>query len=301
MISPTSEPTHDQIAEALAGAGVPVLRGLQEGFVAIRNLGCGHAGHAARWAEVHKPGRALRNPAAAELRRELAAASGSLASEFCFRILRSYDLPLVRSTVVKDGDEALRRAVEIGFPMVVKVASRQITHRSDVGGVVLGVRDPQGLADAIAAIARNVGAAAPHASIDGYELQEQITGDAEAVVGFADAAPFGTLMVVGTGGTLVELMDDRAVALAPLSGEEAKAMILQTRLGKLLDGYRNLMPKSDLGPLANLLKNLSDLALDLGDLIGACDLNPVLVKKASGEIRVVDALMIMRSPSDGTP
>ena len=253
------------------------------------------------WAEVHKPGPGLAQPRGRRAAPRTGGRERQPRAEFCFRILRSYGIPLVRSTVVKDGDEALRRAVEIGFPMVVKVASRQITHRSDVGGVVLGVRDAQGLAEAIATIARNVGAAAPHASIDGYELQEQITGDAEAVVGFADAAPFGTLMVVGTGGTLVELMDDRAVALAPLSGEEAKAMILQTRLGKLLDGYRNLMPKSDLGPLANLLKNLSDLALDLGDLIGACDLNPVLVKKGSGEIRVVDALMIMRSPSDGTP
>ncbi|MGJ7505910.1 acetate--CoA ligase family protein [Variovorax sp. GT1P44] len=300
MISPTSEATHDQIAEALAGSGVPIIRGLQEGFVAMRNLGKGHAGHAARWAEAHRRGRPLRNPAAAELRRELEASKGSLAPEVCFRILRNYDLPVVRSTVVKDRDEALRRAAEIGFPMVVKVASPQITHRSDVGGVVLGVRDADGLATAIANIARNVGAAAPHATIDGYELQEQITGDAEAVVGFADSAPFGTLMVVGTGGTQVELMDDRAVALAPVSGDEAKAMILQTRLGKLLDGYRNLMPKTDLGPLSNLLRNLSDLAMDLGDLIGACDLNPVLVKKGSGEIRVVDALMIMRN-ADAAP
>ena len=101
-------------------------------------------------------------------------------------------------------------------------------------------------------------------------------------------------MVVGTGGTMVELVNDRSVDLAPVSQEHATAMLRQTRLGKLLDGYRNLMPKTDLAQLATLLKNLSDLAMDLGDIIVACDLNPVLVKKSTGEIRVVDALMIAR-------
>jgi len=190
---------------------------------------------------------------------------------------------------------ASARAGEVGFPMVVKVASRQINHRSDIGGVVLGVRDASALRDALATITRNVAQHAPQAVIDGFELQEQIAGDAEALIGFAQTPPLGTLMVVGTGGTMVELMNDRALQLAPFSPDQAADLIRATRMGKLLDGYRNLMPRTDITPLAALLSGLSDLASDLGDLVTACDLNPVLVKKTSGELRVVDALMIVRS------
>ena len=101
-------------------------------------------------------------------------------------------------------------------------------------------------------------------------------------------------MVVGTGGTLVELVADRAVELAPLSPQQAVEMLQQTRLGKLLEGYRNLLPRTDLGPLAGVLHALSNLAMDLGDLIDACDLNPVLVSKGTGAVCVVDALLIAR-------
>ncbi len=300
MVSPTGEGLHEGIIAALADSGVPVVRGLREGLVAIDHLGKGQVGRAGAWADAHRAGQPLRNPEAAEWRRVLKDATGSLAPELCFRILRSYGVPVVKSMVATSAEDALAHGADIGFPMVVKVASRQISHRSDVGGVVLNVRDIGGLREALDTITRNVGKNAPHAHIDGFEMQEQIAGDVEAVVGFAAAAPLGTLMVVGTGGTMVELYADRAVDLAPVSADHAKAMVLQTRLGKLLDGYRNLLPKTDLAPLAAVLTGLSDLAMDLGDLIGACDLNPVLVKKGSGEVRVVDALMIARAPASGT-
>ena len=95
---------------------------------------------------------------------------------------------------------------------------------------------------------------------------------------------------------MVELFSDRAARLAPLTQEESAAMVRQTRLGKLLAGYRNLLPSTDIAPLATLVRQLSELAADLGDLIVECDLNPVLVKQQTGELRVVDALMIARGP-----
>jgi acetyltransferase len=214
----------------------------------------------------------------------------------CWRILRSYGVPAVKSCVAANLGEALDRAEDIGYPMVVKVASADVPHRSDVGAVVQGLQDADGLREAIERIARNVHAAVPDARIDGYEMQEQVRGDAEAVVGFAAAAPFGSLVLVGTGGTMVELFSDRAARLAPLTQEESTAMVRQTRLGKLLAGYRNLLPPTDLAPLATLVRQLSELAADLGDLIVECDLNPVLVKQQTGELRVVDALMIARGP-----
>ena len=301
LVSPTCAPPHDRIVAELATAGIPLLRGLRPGLAAIGNLGVGQVGKAGRWAAAHHPDRPFHNCAADALRRELSGLSGTVPFELSSRILHAYELPLVRSLVVRDWTEAKARAHEVGFPMAVKVTSRDIAHRSDVGGVILGIADIPALEEAIATIATNVATAKPDARIDGYELQEQFHADAEAVIGFAATPPFGSLVMIGTGGTLVELQADRATGLAPIEEEEAARLIATTRLGKLLAGYRNLLPVTDTRNLANLIARVSRLAADLGDLVAICDLNPVLIRQGSGEVRLVDSLMLMRDQIAPTP
>ncbi len=228
----------------------------------------------------------------AALRDEAAGRAGALPPDLSARILRAYGIPLVRALVVADMDEGLARAGEVGFPMVVKVASPDIQHRSDVGGVVLDVGDPQALRAAITRIRDSVLAHRPDARIDGYELQEQLTGWVEAMAGFTEAAPFPPIVVAGTGGTLVEIAADRALRLAPFDAEEARAMVAGTRLAKLLSGYRNLVAATDLGGLAGLVAGLARLAFDFSGVLAAGDLNPVLVRPGSGEVRVVDSLLV---------
>ena len=293
VVSPTSEALHERIVAVLSEAGIPLLRGLHAGLVGIRNLGIGEIGKAGRWGRVHSQSRPCYNSAAVDLRQELCRVSGALPPELCVRILEAYGLPFVRSVMVKGAREAMDRAHEVGFPMAVKIASPDILHRSDVGGVMLGIGSRPELENAIARIAANVAAAAPKARIDGFELQEQFPADAEAMIGFAATPPFGSLVVVGTGGTLVELQADRAVGFAPIEIDDATDMIEATRLGKLLAGYRNLMPETDTSQLAELVVRTSRLAADLGDLVTACDLNPVLVRKGSGAVRLVDGLMLV--------
>ena len=166
---------------------------------------------------------------------------------------------------------------------------------------MLGIADLPALEKAIATIATNVATAKPDARIDGYELQEQFHADAEAVIGFAATPPFGSLVMIGTGGTLVQLQADRATGLAPIEEEEAARLIATTRLGKLLAGYRNLLPVTDTRKLANLIARVSRLAADLGDLVAICDLNPVLIRQGSGEVRLMDSLMLMRDQIAPTP
>ena len=292
VVSPTSESLHESIVTVLSEGGVPLLRGLRAGLIAIGNLGIGQIGKAGRWARVHSRNRPFYNSAADELRQELFRVSGTVPPELCVRVLRAYGLPFVRSVVAKDAGEAMERAHEVGFPMAVKIASPDILHRSDVGGVMLGIGSRPELENATARIAANVAAAAPQARIDGFELQEQFQADAEAMIGFAATPPFGSLLVVGTGGTMVELQADRAVRLAPIEIDDAAGMIEATRLGKLLAGYRKLMPETDTNKLADLVVRTSRLAADLGDLVTVCDLNPVLVRKGSGAVCLVDALML---------
>ena len=284
-ISPSSRDLHPEIVAAFDTGGIPVIRGLREGLVGIRSC---YAGEAAR-PKVQKEG--APDPEIAALREEIAGQTGQLTPAQSVRLLRAYNIPVVASITVRDCAEAVARAGEIGFPMVVKIVSRDIAHRSELGGVVIDVADVAGLEKAVVAIERNVSEVELSAVLDGYELQAQFDGDLEAVAGFVAAPPFGSKIVVGTGGTLVELTADRALGLAPLDQQEAQDMIESTVLGKRLAGYRNLILETDSGPLATLLANLSRLAMDMPDLISECDLNPVMIREGTGDVMVIDALM----------
>jgi acyl-CoA synthetase (NDP forming) len=293
VISPTSEAVHETATQMLTAQGVPVVRGLREGFVAIGNLSKGAPGRAGAWAKAHEgKGRDLPSEVAAlraDIDRE---PPGTLSTATCNRVLDLYGIPRVDSIVVGTATEAIARAGELGFPMVVKLVSKDVAHRSDVGGIVLGVEDEDALADAIASIAAEVRSRLPHAEIDGFELQQELRSSVEAMAGFTRSPPFGALLAVGTGGTMVELDRDRALGLAPVSIEDAERMIRETKLGRLLAGYRNLIPRTNLHPLARLVADLSRLAADFGETITACDLNPAMVRKGSGDVLVVDALLI---------
>ena len=288
VLSPTPDPLHPALAAGLAAAGVPALRGLWAGIGALRSLAM------APLADAAVPP-ALRAEAIAALKTEIRDHTGALPAPLCQRILASYGIAFVRS-VLTDPDGALPPSAELSFPLVVKVLSADINHRSDVGGVVLGVTDTGSLRQAVATIRRNVAAAAPHASIAGFEIQEQMTGCVEALAGFSMAPPFGPLTVVGSGGVLAELQADRAAELGVVSPQCAAAMVAGTRLGQVLAGYRNLVPQTPLDGLALLVSNLTRLAADLSDVIAECDLNPVLVRPATGEAKAVDVLMVASRP-----
>lgn len=298
LISPTSENVDPGVRKLLADAQIPLLRGLTSGLRAVGTLSNGQPGAAQKWAESRTSDRAYFNSDAPRIRKMLSNLSGPLSAEMGLDILRSYGLPVVKSCVVNGIDDAVEHAKTIGFPMVVKVASKDIQHRSDVGGVVLNVANEASLRYALEIIRSNIAKAKPDAVIDGYELQEQIADGIEAMAGFTHASPFGSLVVVGSGGTLVELTADRAVKLAPLYAEAARAMWQETKLEKVLNGYRNLTPKTDMTQLIDLTVRLAQLASDLEGLITACDINPIIVQKESGHLKIVDVLAIVGATDD---
>jgi acetate---CoA ligase (ADP-forming) len=296
VVSPSAENTHPQISERLLPYHVPLLRGLRSGLVGMRNFGQHGAAMAERKGARQRPAKLGPDQRAASLREELSRHSGPIPGpipwELAAALLRAYEIPIVRAGLVRTKQEALDAAKGIGFPLVLKIASPDIPHRSDVGGVELGIADVDALRRAVDRMLEKVRAAVPQARIDGFEMQEQLTSWIEAVVGFSAARPFRPLTIVGTGGTLVELRKDRAVRLSPVSEPEAMSMIDETQLGKLLGGYRNLIPRTPLDALAKVVSSISQLAVDFSDRLSECDINPVLVRPGSGEIRVVDALFI---------
>lgn len=288
MLSPSAENTHPKVHAMMAAAGVPVLRGMRAGLIALRNLGMQGAAVSGAGDSAHVP-----HPDCAALRAAIAGHDGPLSGALTRRLLAAYDIPLVAAADVPDAEAALRAAATIGYPLVLKIASPDIAHRSDTGGVQLGIANPAELRAAMTAMAERVRRVRPDARLAGFEVQAQLTGQVEAMVGFVAAPPFGALLTLGMGGTMVELLADRSLELCPFTPARADGMIGETRLGALLGGYRNLMPATDTAPLARLAAGLSRLAADFADIVAECDINPVLVTPGSGEVHVVDALIVV--------
>jgi len=293
LISPTGQNLHETVADQFSARGIPTLRGLSAGIAAIGNLAKGNPERAREWTSARK---AHRKPDANQhttVGWNFDENSGVLDRQSSVDLLAQYEIPHVASIVVDRKQEAITRAHEIGFPMVVKVVSTDVPHRSESGGVITGVEDRGALEEAIELIASNVTACSPQASIQGFELQQDLSDYIEVMVGFTQSPPFGSLIVVGAGGTMVELESDRALRLAPFSAEDAGKMIAETKIGKLLSGYRRLIPETDIEPLSRLVSRLSMMADDFRHSIGACDLNPVMVQKESGQVCTVDTLFVV--------
>jgi acetyltransferase len=175
--------------------------------------------------------------------------------------------------------------------VVLKIVSPDIQHKTEIGAVRTGLADD----GAVAAAFRDVMAAAqqrrPQARLEGVLVQEMISAAAvEVMVGVLRDPGFGPLVVFGSGGVLVELVEDTSLRLAPLSRRDAEEMVAETRTARLLQGFRG-RPAADTEALIDALLRVSRLAVDLGDLIAAIDINPLMVLPQSQGVRAVDVLV----------
>lgn len=219
--------------------------------------------------------------------------TGILTEREAKQLLGAEGLPVPREQLVTSADAAAEAARKLGFPVVMKIESPDILHKTEAGGVKLGIgleSEARAAFDAIIAGAR---AYAPNADLRGVSVQEMVTGGVEALVGLVRHEPFGFGLVVGIGGVLVELVKDSAFDLLPIDLVRADAMIGETKLASLLEGYRGA-PKADRRALADLLVRLSEFAAQYGDDIEAIDLNPVAVLPEGKGVRILDALIIPR-------
>ena len=206
-------------------------------------------------------------------------------------ILEPLGLPFARHAVATDTLEAIEKATEIGFPVALKIVSPDIAHKTEMASIRLGLTDREAVGDAYDDLMETVTAKMPDARIDGVLVQEMIAGGVEMILGMVLDPQFGPLIMVGAGGTLTELIEDRAIAFAPLSHATASAMIDKLRVAKLLNGWRGGV-RLDRCALANALVSLSDLAARTDGQIAAIDLNPVMVLPEGHGVRIVDALIV---------
>ncbi len=191
------------------------------------------------------------------------------------RILDAYGIPSAKMTLAKDEDEAAAQAAEMGLPVVLKVASPDISHKTDVGGVLLNLADEKSVRGGFRAILDQAKGAQPDADIQGVYIQEMVPLGQEVIVGAVQDPQFGALMMFGSGGTEVEGLKDLAFGLAPLTELEMDTMLNKTWAGRKLGGFRNLLP-ADIAAVRDVLVRLAQLASDFPQL-AEIEINPLRV------------------------
>lgn len=194
-------------------------------------------------------------------------------------VLLAYGIPTVETRMARTIEEAVQFAEELGFPVVVKVVSPDIVHKSDVRGVVLNLDNAEAVRQAAQCINCSVKQMMPAAKIEGFSVQHMvdIKGAHELILGVKDDPTFGPVLLFGLGGTAVEIYDDKALALPPLNLKLAKDMVSRTKVYRLLKGYREQEP-IDMNALLLTLIKLSQLVVDF-DRLAELDINPLLANK----------------------
>jgi acetate---CoA ligase (ADP-forming) len=267
----------------LAAAGVAVVSGSRQGLRAIQRL--------AAWA---KPRSATRPPALPIAR--FATEGRRLINEYDAKaILAKAGVPVVRERLVQSSDEARLAAEQFGYPVVVKIVSDDIPHKSELGLVAVGLQSAEAIAACIDSMAQT--AARVGAPVQGWLVQELIPGGVEVFAGVSRDPDFGLTMSFGLGGIAIETLRDFSMRMLPLRGGEAEDMIGEIRNAALLGSVRGA-PAADVEALARCLYALADFAWAHAAQIDELDINPIKVLPAGRGCVAVDALIAPRRSQD---
>jgi acetate---CoA ligase (ADP-forming) len=251
----------DSAAAHLRSSGIPVLEDVTSGLRAFLHLF--ERRDARRPSSLRLP-----DPAPQETVRrwrEVLSTGEDFGEASALEMLADYGVPVARTVAATDLEGVLAAAGRLGYPVALKTATA--SHKTEAGGVTLGIRDEVVLATAYRDMSSRLGPA--------VTVQEMVEPGVEMALGVIHNAQFGPLVLVAAGGVLIETLGDRRLALPPLDEERASKLIDRLDARPLLDGVRGA-PPADVNALARSLSRLSLLARDLGDLIGALDINPII-------------------------
>jgi acetyltransferase len=227
------------------------------------------------------------------LDKALRSAKGAALDEVASKaLLKAYGIPISKEALAQTAAEAVRIARKIGFPVVAKVVSPDILHKSDIGGVVLNLNSAaevkKGFNDIMARVKKLKG----RPKLEGVLIAQQVKADLELVVGASLDPEMGPVVLFGTGGIDIELLKDVALAGAPLDAAEAKQLIGRTKAGVKIKGYRG-KPALHEASAVKALVGLSNLIADAGSRIASIDVNPFLINPKTGV--AVDALIVLNN------
>jgi acetyltransferase len=208
-------------------------------------------------------------------------------------ILLAYGIRIPQSKLCASAEESVAFADEIGYPVVMKIASPDILHKTDVGGVRVGLQNPADVRDAFDLMVYRAQKYQPDAQIWGCLVQEQVSGGKEVILGMSEDPQFGPLVMFGLGGIYVEVLKDVSFRVAPFDRKEARAMISEIRGFGLLKGVRG-EPPADLEATAETLLRLSQLVTDFPEIV-EMDINPLMVFESGRGTVAVDMRLVLNS------
>jgi acyl-CoA synthetase (NDP forming) len=212
------------------------------------------------------------------------------------RTLAAHGIPIVPFHRANSPDDVIAGAQSLGFPVAMKVLSADITHKSDIGGVVLNIHDADEAAAAYARILDAARSFAPNARIDGVLVARMVRGGVECILGARRDPALGVVVMLGSGGVTVELPGDVTFRLAPVDIDQARAMVGELKTAKLLQGFRG-KPPCDVEALAEAIVRLSRFALTAGDSLESVELNPFVVLPAGQGVLALDAVLLTAPPA----
>ncbi|MCW5703074.1 MAG: acetate--CoA ligase family protein [Bradyrhizobium sp.] len=269
---------------------IAVLQGLDRAVGAIKSL-IEYAGLRKEVPDILSSSKAS---ARAMLEKALKAAGSAAALDEVAskKLLKAYGIPISKEAIAQTSAEAVKIARKIGFPVVAKVVSPDILHKSDVGGVVLNLNSAAEVRKAFDDIVRRVKKLKNKPGLEGILIAQQVKADLELVIGASLDAEMGPVVLFGTGGVDIELMKDVALAGAPIDAAEAKQLIARTKAGVKMKGYRG-RPALHEASSVKALVGLSNLIADAGDRIASIDVNPFLINSKVGV--AVDGLIVLNN------
>lgn len=286
---PTGQDFAVEAREKMIRAGVPVIEHVPSGLWAISAL--------ADWVRkakavspfpLYEPG--------AELRRALetlkSSGGRSLTESRSKEILNAYGIPVTREMLVHSAAEAAAAAGEIGYPVVLKIESPDILHKTEAGGVLLNLADAAAVKEGYELIIKGAKRYNPAARLDGVLVQEMLPPGLEVILGLKSDPVFGPTLLFGLGGIYVELLRDVALRSAPLREADAREMLDEIQGKALLDGLRGQPPR-DRRALVSIMMRLSRLAVELGDRIAELDINPLILYPEGEGAVAADALIVL--------
>jgi acetate---CoA ligase (ADP-forming) len=268
---------------------IAVLQGMDRAVGAIKSL----IEYARLRKEVPDIVSSSKPSARALLEKTLKSADGAALDEVASKkLLKAYGIPISKEAIAQSAAEAAKIAKEIGFPVVAKVVSPDILHKSDIGGVVLNLNSAAEVRKAFNDITARVKKLKNKPRIEGVLIAQQVKADLELVVGASLDAEMGPVVLFGTGGVDIELLKDVALAGAPLDEAEATQLIARTKAGIKMKGYRG-KPALHEPSAVKALVGLSNLIADAGSRIASIDVNPFLINAKTGV--AVDALIVLNN------
>jgi len=253
-----------------------------------------------RHLETHHPDKASHtdtnySPSLIKAGAILQTADSSLSEHQSKALLNLYGIPVTREMVATSAPDAVRFAEEIGFPVVLKVDSPDILHKSEANAIRVGVGSKEEIIQIYGELIENAIKYNSNARINGILVQEMIQGGSEVMVGMSQDRQFGPTIVFGLGGIFVEILKDISLRVAPLSPTDAEQMVKEIKGYPILKGVRGKR-RSDIEALVDVLLRISRLAKDWEDTIAEIDINPLIVLEEGCGVKAVDALVVLKQP-----